>query len=88
MECYLDNSATTRVFDDVAEIVTDAMLNTYGNPSSMHHYGKEAEDMVRKAAGQIARTLHSTDKEILLHQAVQNLTIQQLSVLLLPRARK
>lgn len=65
MECYLDNSATTRAFDDVAQLVADTMTKTYGNPSSMHHYGKVAEDIVKKAKKQIAATLHCNEKEIL-----------------------
>ena len=36
MEAYLDNSATTRVFPEVAELMTRLMLEDYGNPSSMH----------------------------------------------------
>lgn len=65
MECYLDNSATTRAFDDVAQLVADTMTKEYGNPSSMHHYGKVAEDIVKKAKKQIAATLHCNEKEIL-----------------------
>lgn len=64
MECYLDNSATTRAFDDVAQLVADTMTKEYGNPSSMHHYGKTAEDIVKKAKKQIATTLHCNEKEI------------------------
>lgn len=65
MECYLDNSATTRAFDDVAQLVADTMTKEYGNPSSMHHYGKIAEDTVKKARKQIAATLACNEKEIL-----------------------
>jgi cysteine desulfurase len=64
MECYLDNSATTRAFDDVAQLVADTMTKQYGNPSSMHHYGKVAEDIVKNAKKQIAATLHCNEKEI------------------------
>ncbi|WP_026506489.1 cysteine desulfurase family protein [Butyrivibrio sp. MC2013] len=64
MECYLDNSATTRVSEDVAELALKIMTEEYGNPSSMHHMGKLSEDLVKKAAGQIAKTLHCSDKEI------------------------
>ena len=34
MEVYLDNSATTRVFPEVAELMTKIMCVDYGNPSS------------------------------------------------------
>ena len=37
MEVYLDNSATTRCFDEVAQLMMRIMCEDYGNPSSMHH---------------------------------------------------
>ena len=40
MEHYLDNSATTRVCPEAAEAALDAMLNTYGNPSSTYTKGR------------------------------------------------
>ena len=49
MEIYLDNSATTRVFPEVAEFMTRIMCEDYGNPSSMHHMGVKAEKYVRQA---------------------------------------
>ena len=39
MEVYLDNSATTRCFEDVAALMTHIMCNDYGNPSSLHLKG-------------------------------------------------
>lgn len=36
MEIYLDNSATTRAYPEVAELVTKLMLEDYGNPSALH----------------------------------------------------
>ena len=43
MEVYLDNSATTRVNDKVADLIHKIMTEDYGNPSSMHLKGVEAE---------------------------------------------
>lgn len=43
MEVYLDNSATTRTFPEVAELMTKIMCEDYGNPSSLHMKGVEAE---------------------------------------------
>lgn len=43
MEVYLDNSATTRALPQVAELVTKIMCEEYGNPSSLHRKGVEAE---------------------------------------------
>lgn len=65
MECYLDNSATTRAYPEVAALVSDIMLNTYGNPSSMHMKGVEAERIVNKAREDIAGVLKCKPKEIL-----------------------
>ena len=64
MEAYFDNSATTRVYDEVAEAVLRAMTTDYGNPSSMHTKGMEAENLVREARKTIADTLKVTEREI------------------------
>ena len=56
-EIYLDNSATTRPLDEVREIVSRMMEFDYGNPSSMHQKGVDAEAAVRTAKEQIARAL-------------------------------
>ena len=65
MEVYLDNSATTRVFPEVAELITKIMLKDYGNPSSMHFKGVQAEQYVKHAKEQIARLLKVNEKEII-----------------------
>ena len=39
MKVYLDNSATTRCFDEVAQLMMQVMCRDYGNPSSLHHKG-------------------------------------------------
>lgn len=65
MEAYLDNAATTRAADEVAKVVTDIMLNDYGNPSSKHSKGFDAEKQVKQAAQIIAKTLKCDEKEIL-----------------------
>ena len=65
MEVYLDNSATTRSYDCVAEIVAKVMLEDYGNPSSMHMKGVEAERYIRYAKETIAKNLKVSEKEIL-----------------------
>ncbi len=65
MEIYLDNSATTRCFPEVAELMTKIMCEDYGNPSSMHHKGVEAESYVRYAKETLAKILKVSEKEIL-----------------------
>ena len=64
MEAYLDNSATTRCYKEVAEIVAKTMTEDFGNPSAMHLKGVEAENYVKEAAKAIAKTLKVQDKEI------------------------
>ena len=65
MEVYLDNSATTKCFDSVASLMTKIMCEDYGNPSSMHNKGVEAEKYIRYAKEVIAGNLKVFEKEIL-----------------------
>ena len=66
MEAYLDNAATTRVFPGVRDIMLQVMEKDFGNPSSRHTKGIEAEGYVTKAVQQIAGTLKCQPKEIIL----------------------
>ena len=68
MEAYLDNAATTAVFPEVIEITGKVMEEDYGNPSSKHTKGLEAERYIRAAKEQIASTLKCQPKEIFLPQ--------------------
>ncbi len=63
-EIYLDNSATTRCYDEVADLMAEIMKKEYGNPSSLHHKGVEAEKYVTDAKKTIASILKVDDKEI------------------------
>ena len=65
MEVYLDNSATTRCFDEVADVMKTVMTSDYGNPSSMHNKGVESEHYLRRAREVIAKNLKVNEKEIL-----------------------
>ncbi|MGO5164914.1 MULTISPECIES: cysteine desulfurase family protein [unclassified Candidatus Paralachnospira] len=64
MEAYLDNSATTVALPEVRDIVVKTMMEDYGNPSSLHKKGMEAEQYVKAAAERIARTLKAKPSEI------------------------
>ena len=57
MKIYFDNAATTAVCKEAASAVLDAMENTYGNPSSLHLMGMEAENIVKSARSEIAGKL-------------------------------
>ncbi|MBQ9737313.1 MAG: cysteine desulfurase [Clostridia bacterium] len=61
---YLDNSATTRAYRESAELAADVMYNFYGNPSSLHRKGIEAEKIIKKAKEQIADTIKASPSEI------------------------
>ena len=65
MEAYFDNSATTRCYREVADIVMKTITEDFGNPSAMHTKGVEAEQYVRKSADAISQLLKVTPKEIL-----------------------
>ena len=64
MEAYLDNSATTRCYEAVKDIVVKTMMEDYGNPSAMHLKGVQAENYVKEAARKIAKTLKVQEKDI------------------------
>lgn len=65
MEVYLDNSATTRVFPEVAELMTKIMCEDYGNPSSLHMKGIQAEQYLRYAKETLARILKVNENDLL-----------------------
>ena len=64
-EVYLDNSATTRVFDSVRDVMVQAMMADYGNTSSRHMKGVEAENYIKSAREESAKSLKVKDKEII-----------------------
>lgn len=64
MEAYLDNAATTKCADEVVDIVVKAMQADFGNPSSKHMKGVEAENYIKEATKVIAKTLKCQEKEI------------------------
>lgn len=64
MEAYLDNSATTRCLERVTDRMVRAMREDYGNPSSLHTKGVEAEHSIRSAKEFFADNLKVNEKEI------------------------
>ncbi len=61
---YLDNSATTQVFPEVADYMAHLMKDVYGNPSSMHFVGLDAEQELKKAKKIFCDILHAKENEI------------------------
>ena len=64
MEVYLDNSATTKCYDSVKDIVQKVMCEDYGNPSSMHKKGVDAERYIKESKEILAKLLKVQEKEI------------------------
>lgn len=60
----MDNSATTVCFQEVAALMTKIMCEDYGNPSSLHRKGMQAEQYIRYAKETIAKNLKVNEKEI------------------------
>ena len=65
MEAFFDNSATTRVYDSVADIMVKVMKEDYGNAAAKHMKGVEAERYIREAREEIAKSLKVKEKEII-----------------------
>ena len=61
---YLDNSSTTKPCKRAIDNINTALCDNWGNPSSLHNMGKTAEDYIKEAKEQIAKTLRCDEKEI------------------------
>lgn len=64
MRVFFDNAATTPLFPEVIQVLTDTMKSTYGNPSSVHHYGREARVLIEKARRNVSTHLNISPSEI------------------------
>lgn len=64
MQVYFDNSSTTAVCKAAADKAYEMMISCYGNPSSLHSFGLEAEREVESARSTIAKSLGASDREI------------------------
>ena len=64
MEHYLDNAATTKVCDEAAQAALAAMTENYGNPSSTHTKGREANRLLEAARKQVAAALGCAPGEL------------------------
>lgn len=64
MFVYLDNSATTRQYDQVTDLMIEMMRDNFGNPSSLHTMGVDSEKQVRKGRKALAAALGASEDEI------------------------
>ena len=65
MYAYLDNSATTKVSENVTNLMVKVMMEDYGNPSSLHMKGVDAEKYIKESKDIIAKLLKVDAKEII-----------------------
>lgn len=65
MEAYFDNSATTKPCQQAVDAVTEALVFAWGNPSSLHDKGLEADDILRKSREAVAKKLSCSADEII-----------------------
>ena len=64
MFVYLDNAATTRQLPQVTEKMIAMMEDSFGNPSSLHKMGMEAETSVKQARRAVAASIGAQEEEI------------------------
>ncbi|WP_019242708.1 MULTISPECIES: cysteine desulfurase family protein [Bacillus] len=62
---YLDHAATTPVHQEVVQEVMSAMQENYGNPSSIHAFGREARKLLNHARIQLANSIGAKENEII-----------------------
>ncbi|MGN1400872.1 MAG: cysteine desulfurase family protein [Bacillus sp. (in: firmicutes)] len=62
---YLDHAATTPVHPEVIDVVTKTMQETFGNPSSIHGFGRDARRQLNKARKTLAESIHAKENEII-----------------------
>ncbi|MGG4488707.1 cysteine desulfurase family protein [Metabacillus idriensis] len=62
---YLDNSATTKPYDEVLHAFAHVATRFFANPSSLHSLGAEAENLLAQARKQMAGLLGADEKEII-----------------------
>ena len=64
MKVYLDNAATTMVRKEVVDAMIPAFTTYYGNPSSLHEYAREAEQLLDAARKDVAAVINAKPDEI------------------------
>lgn len=64
LDIYLDNSATTRVCPEAADMAYKVMTEVYGNPSSTHARGREAKKLLDAARRELSLSLGCQPKEL------------------------
>ena len=63
--CYFDNNATTRVAPEVIEAMLPYLSETWGNPSSAYHFGRQLAKDIDIARAKVAALIHADPREII-----------------------
>ena len=64
MNIYLDNAATTKIDSEVVKVMTDCLINRYGNPSSIHSFGRKSRSLIECARRNIAELIEASPRDI------------------------
>ncbi len=64
MRVYFDNAATTPIDPEVSELMCDLLKEKFGNPSSIHSFGRETRAIIEKSRKQVAGFLNVSPSEI------------------------
>lgn len=64
-QAYFDNAATTKVLPDIAAAMSAAMVNNYGNPSSVYSLGRQGKEILDTAREKVAALLNADPREII-----------------------
>lgn len=65
MRVYLDNAATSPMAPEVIEVMTEVMTDNFGNPSSIHSYGRDSKAIIENARRSISKLINVQPKEII-----------------------
>ncbi|HMT28455.1 MAG TPA: aminotransferase class V-fold PLP-dependent enzyme, partial [Bacteroidia bacterium] len=64
MKIYLDNAATTQIHPEVIQAMIPVFENQFGNPSSIHSFGRETRSLIESSRKMVAKLLNVTPAEI------------------------
>ena len=65
MNVYFDNAATTQVRDEVVDEISNVLKNCFGNPSSIHSFGRSAKSYIETSRKSVAKILNCEPGEII-----------------------
>ena len=65
MKVYFDNAATTPIRKEVIDLMSNSMLSVYGNPSSIHGFGRSAKSSIENARKSMSKLLNCEPQEII-----------------------